>query len=145
MYFGYMNICGLDFTPEIISRIQGEIDSQPSISRVRLSRAVCGILDWRSATGKLKEMSCRVALLKLERSGKLKLPAAHPFRNVVTRPQAKIPGVLVVNETPLSGDLRTIRPVTLECITSASSKASREWNDLMNRYHYLGAGPLCGA
>ena len=30
-------------------------------------------------------------------------------------------------------------------IVSADSEASRVWNDLMDRYHYLGAGPLCGA
>lgn len=145
MYLERMNICGLDFTPDIISRIQGEITSQPDLSRVRLSRAICGILDWRSATGKLKEMSCRVALLKLERSGKLKLPAAHPFRNGMTRPRPKIVQPLLVNEEPITCNLRSVNPVTLECITSASSKASQEWNGIMNRYHYLGAGPLCGA
>lgn len=145
MYLTCVNICGLAFTPEIISRIQGEIDLHPDQSRVRLSRAVCGILDWRSATGKLKEMSCRVALLKLERRGKLKLPAAHPFRNITGRPRVKIAQYSTVTEAPVTSNLRSISPVTLECIQSASTKASREWNDIMNRYHYLGAGPLCGA
>lgn len=145
MYLRHMNICGFDFTPEIIERIKGEITAHPEISRVRLSRAVCGILNWRSATGKLKEMSCRVALLKLERLGKLKLPAAHPFRNITGRPQTKLAPFSTENETSIACDLRSLRPVTLECITSASTKASREWNDIMNRYHYLKAGPLCGA
>ena len=90
MYLIYMNISGCDFTADIISRIQTEIDSRPELSRVQLSRAVCGILDWRSVTGKLKEMSCRVALLKLERRGKLRLPAARPFRSVSADPRPKI-------------------------------------------------------
>lgn len=145
MYLRPMNISGLDFTPEIIERIQGEITAHPEISRVRLSRAVCGILNWRSTTGKLKEMSCRVALLKLERLGKLKLPAAHPFHNITGRPRTKLAPFSAENETSISCNLRSLRPVTLECITSASTKASREWNDIMNRYHYLKAGPLCGA
>lgn len=145
MYLTHVNISGMDFTPEIIDRIQREIDAHPELSRVRLSRAVCGILNWRSPAGKLKEMSCRVALLKLERSGKLKLPAAHPFRNTQHRPVIKRTEPLTISETPLSCDLRTIRPIKLECITSASTKASREWNAIMRRYHYLGAGPLCGA
>lgn len=145
MYLESMDICGIDFTPEIISRIQREIDLHPDLSRVRLSRAVCGILDWRSATGKLKEMSCRVALLKLERIGKLKLPAAHPFRNITGRPRAKVAPSSVEKETSVTGNLRSMSPVTLEPITSGSTKASREWNDIMNRYHYLKAGPLCGA
>ena len=148
MYLKQVNISGLDFTPEIIDRIQSEIDAHPEVSRVQLSRAVCGILNWRSASGKLKEMSCRVALLKLERSGKLRLPAAHPFRNTQQRPVMKITNPAQrddTNQTPQSCDLRSIRPIKLECITSASTKASREWNDIMNRHHYLGAGPLCGA
>ncbi|MFN2122172.1 MAG: Druantia anti-phage system protein DruA [Candidatus Promineifilaceae bacterium] len=143
-----MTISGFDFTPEIIERIKSEIASHPEISRVQLSRAVCGILNWRSATGKLKEMSCRVALLKLERSGKLKLPTAHPFRNSGCRPTMKRTDIMPtreVSEVPLSCDLRAIKPVSLECITSASTKASREWNKIMRRYHYLGSGPLCGA
>jgi hypothetical protein len=96
-------------------------------------------------TGKLKEMSCRVALLKLERSGKLKLPIAHPFRNIGSRPSPKIIEPLPVAKETVICDLQSLSPVSLECIKSASTKASREWNDIMNRYHYLGAGPLCGA
>jgi len=30
-------------------------------------------------------------------------------------------------------------------IGSRESKASHVWNELMGKYHYLGAGPLCGA
>lgn len=148
MYLTHVNISGLDFTSEIIDRIQGEIDAHPEVSRVRLSRAVCGILNWRSTTGKLKEMSCRVALLKLQKSGKLRLPAAHPFRNTLHRPIMKRADPAQwgdTSEAPLSCSLRSIRPIKLECITSASTKASREWNAIMRRYHYLGSGPLCGA
>jgi hypothetical protein len=35
--------------------------------------------------------------------------------------------------------------VELVLVVSADSEASRTWNDLMDRYHYLGSGPLCGA
>ena len=34
---------------------------------------LCGWLNWRTALGKLKEVSCRVALLKLHRCGLLRL------------------------------------------------------------------------
>ena len=44
------------------------------MSRVALSRRVCGKLNWRSANGKLKGMSCRVALSKLDRRGVIQLP-----------------------------------------------------------------------
>lgn len=145
MYLHCVNISGFDFTPEIIDRIQHEVDTHADLSRVGLSRAVCGILNWRSPNGKLKEMSCRVALLKLERIGKLRLPMAQPFRNIAVRPRLKLHEPINEDIVTLSCNLKSLRPVTLECINSPSSKASREWNNIMGHYHYLGAGPLCGA
>ena len=53
------------------------IDANPAWSRRKLSLEVCDWLDWRSPNGKLKEMSCRVALLQLHRDGALNLPAGH--------------------------------------------------------------------
>lgn len=59
-----------------MERIQGFIDSDPTISRTRLSVEVCRWLDWRSPNGKLKGMSCRVALLRLHERGLIILPKA---------------------------------------------------------------------
>ena len=42
------------------------------------------------------------------------------------------------------GDLKDFQPLEL-IMVRADSDASRIWNDLMDRYHYLGSGPLCGA
>jgi hypothetical protein len=41
--------------------------------------------------------------------------------------------------------LQDVQPIELVAIHSADSRASGTWNDLMDRYHYLGSGPLCGA
>jgi hypothetical protein len=41
--------------------------------------------------------------------------------------------------------LPDIQPVELVLVGSGDSEASRTWNELMERYHYLGSGPLCGA
>jgi hypothetical protein len=35
--------------------------------------------------------------------------------------------------------------MTLVLINGSNSKASRQWNELMNQHHYLGSEPLCGA
>ena len=43
-----------------------------------LSRLACRLLQWRKADGGLKEMSCRVAMLRMHREGLLQLP---PPRN----------------------------------------------------------------
>jgi hypothetical protein len=143
-----MFVNGVDFTAEILGRIQRIIDTQPGISRVKLSRAVCELLDWKSITGKLKDMSCRVALLKLERDGKLSLPAPHPFGNGGTRPTpvTKASEELTGHEEEqIQGTLKSLGRIVLIRIDSSSSSASRQWNGIMSRYHYLGAGPLCGA
>jgi hypothetical protein len=41
--------------------------------------------------------------------------------------------------------LKALQPVSLVLVEGAHSPASGIWNDLMNQYHYLGAGPLRGA
>src|SRR5215472_4570226 len=112
------------------------------MSRVTLSRRVCGKLNWRSPNGKLKEMSCRVALSKLQRRGVIQLPALNhraPGRKKRDLNES-IPG-----PEPIACSLRELGGVELVKVTSADSKVSKTWNELMERYHYLGSGPLCGA
>jgi hypothetical protein len=62
------------FTPEILAPIPALIDANPGWSRRKLSMQVCEWLEWRSLNGQRKEMSCRVALLELERAGLLHSP-----------------------------------------------------------------------
>jgi hypothetical protein len=52
---------------------------------------------------------------------------------------------LIKSREPICCALRQIEPIRLEPIRSRDSKASHIWNEAMRRYHYLGAGPLCGA
>jgi len=86
-------------------------------------------------------MSCRVALLKLHRRGLVQLPECKVQfggrRGVVRSLAIEVPSVHC--------DLKNLGTVELVRIQSSESKASRVWNELMARYHYLGAGPLCGA
>jgi hypothetical protein len=112
------------------------------MSRVALSRRVCGKLNWRSPNGKLKEVSCRVALLKLARQGVIRLKG----------PTHRTPGCkkterseLSVIPEPIQCCLEELAGVELVRVNSARSKISQHWNELMERYHSLGSGPLCGA
>ena len=45
------------------------------MGRVALSRRVCQDLGWLNALGQPKEMSARVALLRMEKDGLIQLPA----------------------------------------------------------------------
>ena len=47
-----------------------------ALRRTSLSREVCAWLRWQSEDGQSKDMSCRVALLKLFRRGVIPLPAS---------------------------------------------------------------------
>ena len=129
----------------MIARIQRTVDSEPGLSRRALSGRVCEWLNWRSWKGRLKAMSCRVALLKLERRGDLLLPSAEAFpAQRTTRLQRK--GKRQEGEpAEVTGRLAKVQPIELIAVHSSDSEASRVWMQLMSEYHPLGSGPLCGA
>jgi len=137
-----VKVGGQQIDDRIIARIQEMIDANWDISRVQLSRRVCEGLKWRSRNGRLKEVNCRKVLSRLGREGKIRLPEAKRFGgNRKARKEAEV----VAAETVKSGDLKDFQPVELVLVGSADSEQSRIWNELMDRYHYLGSGPLCGA
>lgn len=136
-----MEACGQRFTPEVVGRIEAMATADPSLSRRALSRQVCEWLGWRSANGRLKEMSCRVAFKRLERQGVLRLPAARPLAGMRPVASARPEGLGVAVEASLA----EAGPVELVLVGSRESTAAQIWRGLMERYHPRGAGPLCGA
>ena len=73
-----MRYCGRDFTSAELSDIQHLITTHPEDSRAALSRRVCELLHWYRPAGRLKDMSCRVAMLRMQDDGLINLP---PPRN----------------------------------------------------------------
>jgi hypothetical protein len=138
-----MRVCGRDFSAATIGRIEEILRGDPSLSRRALSRRVCELLEWRAANGKLKEVSCRKALLELHRHGLMALPAAEEscFQRFCPEPP-----VDRRSEAPeLRCTLEELGEIRIVAVSSRYSKASRIWNGLMQQWHYLGKGPLCGA
>jgi len=138
-----VTISNQQFTPEILAQLQALSDANPGWSRRKLSMHVCEWLEWRSPNGKLKDMSCRVALLELERAGLLHLPPAGPAPPKRTPRRSVTPSFQ--QEPAIQCSLSELGDITLVLINGSNSKASRQWNELMNQHHYLGSGPLCGA
>jgi hypothetical protein len=68
-----MKIHGQAFSTGILENIQREVDETPNISQRALSRRVCELLDWHAPNGRLKDMSCRNALLHLHKTGILRI------------------------------------------------------------------------
>jgi hypothetical protein len=119
------------------------VECEPEISRRGLSLRVCQWLDWKGPNGKPKDMSCRVALLKLHRQDIIKLPECKD-RGAFQPKKGKV-NQSVEEVKPVNCDLKDLGCIELIRVGSRQSKASRIWNFLMDRYHYLGSGPLCGA
>ena len=129
----------------MIARIQRTVDRAPEKSRRALSQQVCEWLNWRAPNGSLKTMSCRVALLKLERRGHIRLPRAASFPGQRRTPGERKARRLEAEPAEVSGRLGKVQPIELIAIGSSDSEASRVWMQLMRQYHPLGSGPLCGA
>jgi hypothetical protein len=81
-------------------------------------------------------------LLKLHRRGAIELPEVARFPAAAKRIEKVAE---VEREAGVNEPLQELQPVELIRIDSAATPESGLWNDLMDRYHYLGAGPLCGS
>jgi hypothetical protein len=131
--------CGRGFSFEELEEIRTLIANNPEFTRAKLSREVCRRLQWLKPDGKLKDMSCRVAMLRMEKNGLIRLPEPTYVKKFVkkikfttaTDPQTKV--VCKVNHLP---------KLDLQIVTKATSSL---WNEYIERYHYLGYTPLPGA
>ena len=76
-----MKYCGRDFSDTELDGIRRIAGQEPGLTRLAISRLVCEAISWRKPDGALKEMSCRVALLRMHRNGHIRLPPPrHPGR-----------------------------------------------------------------
>ena len=136
-----LRYCGRLFTSEEMDRIRQLIVSDPKLNRAQLSRRVCQELHWLRPDGRSKEMSCRVAMLRMERDGLITLPRPEKGNgNGRTRPRltaASDP------KEPLSLPARAVTPLEFRPVDTPGD--SSLWNELIERYHYLKYKPLPGA
>jgi hypothetical protein len=126
-----MRYCGRDFTLTEIALIR-DLLNVPQMNRARLSRAVCESLAWRRDNGALKDMSCRVALSRMQADGLITLPPPRNPKPVAYRSYPHIEQAVLEPATPPSIDLATLNidPV----LTKADSLL---WNGYIERHHYL--------
>ena len=134
-----MRYCGRDFTSLEIDLIR-ELLTTPKMNRARLSREVCERLGWRRDNGGLKDMSCRVALLRMQTDGLITLPPPRNPNPVTYRSYPHIEQAVLEPAAIPSIDLATLTvdPV----LTKADSML---WNAYIQRHHYLGHQLMPGA
>ncbi len=131
--------CGRNFSSTELDQIRSLIKHNPGFNRSRLSREVCEMFHWLKPDGKLKDMSCRVAMLRMHEDGLIGLPPPtrikHPIRKV---------------EPTTATDLQDSVLCSVELLPElhfkvVTKKSSALWNEYIERYHYLGYTPLPGA
>jgi len=133
--------CGREFSPEDIQTIKLLIEHNPSLKRRPLSRKVCQRLGWLKPNGELKDMTCRVAMLRMHADGLITLPPAQS-RGVRVKPHFP-PTTATDPQTPLMQPVHELGALRLCPITDTAS--SRLWNEFIARYHYLGYTPMSGS
>lgn len=132
-----MRYCGREFTDEEIKLIRHLIVSPPGINRQKLSKRFCEEVGWRKPDGGLKDMSCRVAFLKMQKDGHISLPAP---RRVPCKPGIK--RTLLAEPQPEIRKKVGEYELEIEIVGRGDSAL---WNEYIDRYHYLGYTPLPGA
>ena len=101
-------------------------------------------MDWKAASGRPKEAVCRKALAVLNDQGIIELPGSDASAKFIRNDRAQ-QGFSLVEAIDISCGFSDLGCVNIQMVTSRYTKASRIWRDLMDAYHYLGHGPLCGA
>jgi hypothetical protein len=134
-------LCGRPFDGADLEKICAEIVAAKPPLRAEIARRVCRTLEWTDARGRPKLMSARVGLLRLHRAGLIELPP--PLgSNGNGRPLRRGPAHWP-EEVPLVGSVEQLNGLRLSPVSDQA--ASRLWNGLIDRYHYLGYTPLPGA
>ena len=132
--------CGRNFTPHEIETIRRIIAKDPQRKRAHISRLVCEAFDWYKPNGGLKDMSCRVALLRMQEDGLVTLPPPQGNQQK-SRPQIQMTSA-TDPQPPIMASVETLPNLCLEAISE--KQESNLWREYIHRYHYLGYSPIPG-
>jgi len=136
-----MRYCGREFSNQEISLIRQLRTDNPSLNRTKFSKLVCEKLQWLKMNGELKEMSCRVALIRMQADHLIQLPL--PTKKApCSRVRIHFTERTDVGEA-VSAPIHLLGQVRLE--RAIGSSALSLWREYIERYHYLGYTQLPGA
>ncbi len=133
--------CAREFSEGDIQTIRNLIAQDPKLQRSALSRKLCQLWGWTKPNGELKDMTCRVALLRMQADGLITLP---PSRIGVVRKRANFaPTAASDAQTPVRLPVHELPRVTLQVVVGKAN--SLLWSEYMARYHYLGYAAMSGS
>ena len=135
-----VRFCGRAFSPAELARIRALI-AQGNTYRSQLARQVCQEFGWRNGQGRLKEMSCKVALLRMERASLLVLPAPRG-RNGNGKKATPAQRLLALAPVPLTLPAHQLQALKLELVRTPRERLL--YRQMMVEHHYLGYYPMPG-
>jgi hypothetical protein len=121
--------------------IRDLIAQDHKLQRSALSRKLCQLWGWTKPNGELKDMTCRVALLRMQADGLITLP---PSRISVVRRKAHFPNTSASDpQSPINQPVHELQHITLQVVSGRAT--SLLWNEYIARYHYLGYAAMSGS
>lgn len=133
--------CGREFSDADIACIRRITEEEPSRTRRAISLLVCEALSWRKPDGGWKQMSCRVALLRMQADGLLRLPTPRHGGSNGRRYLRRTLGA--EPQPPICEPAGQLHDLQLKLVSAGPE--SLLWNEYVERYHYLGYHKLPGA
>jgi hypothetical protein len=126
---------GRRIEPVQFRQVHELVANHPEWSRYRLSRELCVLWDWRTATGQWKDMAARSLMRKMAERGWIQLPARRglsPNRHRLVPPSPRS-----WPTTPIVGPLPDLGPLTISEV-SAQADGRAEVRAALVQFHYLG-------
>jgi hypothetical protein len=131
------------FSAADMDRIRSIIQENPDASRARLATLTCQELDWRGADGRLRDMRCRVVMLRMHEAGLISLP---PPRNGFNhaQPDRWRHHALTDPGEPITDPVHHLKDRAIRTVSARDARESRCWNATIAAYHYLGYQRIVG-
>ena len=126
---------GRRFRRQQLQEVKRAVELFPALSRKELAQTVCEHLNWRTDSGENSVAACLKMLEQLQSEGVFRLPAkdetkVRGARRPLQWSDHSEPGEALV------AVLKELEPLELQLVGSDRERA--QWNELVDRYHYLG-------
>ena len=137
-----LRFCGRQFSLAELEKLRHWL-AEGQCHRSELARRVCAEFGWINGAGQPKLMSSRVALLRMERAGLVRLPPPQTRNGNGRRSNREPTTALALPWAPCPRPLNPLTGLRLERVETPAEAAL--YRQMMDRYHYLGHTPLAGA
>lgn len=129
------------FDTTSIQWIDETLAAKPDMSRTQLARLACERLNWRAPNGRYQRAGCAIALRRLQELGLISLPS--PRQTPLLDPERR-QRLALYDRPQLACSLLELGEIELLPV-NGSKERMHLWRRMMDSWHPLKAGNLCGA